>query len=127
MENTWKGATERTLTSARKKLWPKGVVECVFEGFETVPVEPVVSEIVSFDKIMGLEKDVVDESLLEEEKVTAKQSSSGAMKETLKAWETAVLCIEKHHPNKSESMRATNLFNNNAVSHFRQFLKCQKK
>ncbi|GBM09888.1 hypothetical protein AVEN_241213-1 [Araneus ventricosus] len=73
------------------------------------------------------QKDVVDESLLEEEEVTAKQSSSGAIKETLKAWEIAALCIEKHHPNKSETMRATNLFNDNAVSHFRQFLKCQKK
>ncbi|PNF30455.1 hypothetical protein B7P43_G12495 [Cryptotermes secundus] len=154
IEKVWEGVTKRTLTSAWKKLWPERVVECDFEGFEIVPVEPVVNEIVSLAKIMGLEvgnndidelveehsqeltteelmelhcvsqQEVVEESLSEEE-VTAKQQSSGAIREMLKAWETVVSYIEKHHPNKAVAMRATNLFNN--VSHFHQILKHQQK
>ncbi|GBN09469.1 hypothetical protein AVEN_143097-1 [Araneus ventricosus] len=54
IKNTWEAVTKRTLTSAWKKLWPESVVECDFEGFETVPVEPAVNEIVSLAKIMGL-------------------------------------------------------------------------
>ncbi|GBN50002.1 hypothetical protein AVEN_109076-1, partial [Araneus ventricosus] len=45
----------RTLTSAWKKLWPESVVECDFEGFETVTEEAAVNEIPSLAKIMGLE------------------------------------------------------------------------
>ncbi|GBM08339.1 hypothetical protein AVEN_108346-1 [Araneus ventricosus] len=103
------GATKRTLTSAWKKLWPKSVVECDFEGFEPVPVKPVVNEVVSLAKILGLEvednideleedhsqeltteelmelhsvsqQEIVEESLSEKEEVTAKQLSSGAIK-----------------------------------------------
>ncbi|PNF21866.1 hypothetical protein B7P43_G05279 [Cryptotermes secundus] len=156
IEKTWEGVTKRTLTSAWKKLWPDSVVECDFEGFEIVPVEPVVNEIVSLAKIMGLEvnnndidelveehsqelsteelmelhcvsqKEVVEESLSEEE-VTAKQQSSGAIREMLKAWETVASYIEKHRPNRAVAMRATNLFNDNAVSHFYQTLKRRQK
>ncbi|GBL74835.1 hypothetical protein AVEN_243684-1 [Araneus ventricosus] len=32
------------------------VVECDFERFETLPLEPVINEIVSLAKIMGLEE-----------------------------------------------------------------------
>ncbi|GBL79416.1 hypothetical protein AVEN_121593-1 [Araneus ventricosus] len=39
------------------KLWPKSVVEYDFEGFKTVPVEPVVNKIVSLAKIKGLDLD----------------------------------------------------------------------
>ncbi|GBN78387.1 hypothetical protein AVEN_43396-1 [Araneus ventricosus] len=49
--------TKRTLSSAWKKLWPDNVVECDFQGFETISLEPVVDEIVSLVKIMGLELD----------------------------------------------------------------------
>ena len=63
----------------------------------------------------------------EEEEVTAKQQSSGAIREMLKAWETVASYIEKHHPNKAVAMRATNLFNDNAVSHFHQILKRRQK
>ncbi|PNF41338.1 hypothetical protein B7P43_G16757 [Cryptotermes secundus] len=130
-------------------------------GFEIVPVEPVVNKIASLAKIMGLEVDnndidelvkkhsqelttdelmelhcvsqqeVVEESLSEEEEeeevVTAKQQSSGAIREILKVLETVAQYIEKHHPNKAVAMRATNLFNGNAVSHFHQILKRQQK
>ncbi|GBO26528.1 hypothetical protein AVEN_253957-1 [Araneus ventricosus] len=116
IENTREGVTKRTLTSVWKKLWPDRVVERDSEGFETVPVEPAVNEIVSLVKIGGLEVDsndidelveehsqelsteelaelhcasqqeVVEESLSEkDEEVTAKQQSSDAIREMLKA------------------------------------------
>ncbi|GBL85930.1 PHD finger protein 3 [Araneus ventricosus] len=93
------------------------------------PMEPIVNEIVSLAKIWRLEVDsneidelveeynkelttkelmelhfvsqqeVMEESLSEEE--TAKQQSSSAIREMLKAWETVASYIEKHHPNKA--------------------------
>ncbi|GBM84295.1 hypothetical protein AVEN_1900-1 [Araneus ventricosus] len=53
----------RTLTSACKKLWPECAVECVFEEFQTVPVEPAINEMVSLAKIMGLEVDAYFSSI----------------------------------------------------------------
>ncbi|GBN21644.1 hypothetical protein AVEN_130676-1 [Araneus ventricosus] len=66
-------------------------------------------------------------SLSEQEEVTAKQQSSWAIGEMLKAWGTVAPYIEKHHPNKAVAMRATNLFGDNAVSHFRKILERQQK
>ncbi|GBM85165.1 hypothetical protein AVEN_226224-1 [Araneus ventricosus] len=42
------------------RLCPERVVECDFEGFEKVPVKPVVNAIVYLAKIMGMEKDSND-------------------------------------------------------------------
>ncbi|PNF37791.1 hypothetical protein B7P43_G10140 [Cryptotermes secundus] len=67
IEKAWQGVTKGTLTSAWKKLWPVSIVECAFEGFEIVPVEPVVNETVSLAKIMGLEVDDSDIDELVEE------------------------------------------------------------
>ncbi|GBO12404.1 hypothetical protein AVEN_154258-1 [Araneus ventricosus] len=50
-----------------------------------------------------------------------------AVREMLKAWETVASYVEKPHPNKAVAKRATNLFYDNAVSHFRQILKRRKK
>ncbi|GBL83420.1 hypothetical protein AVEN_110718-1 [Araneus ventricosus] len=102
------------------------------------PVERIANEIVSFAKIMGLEVDsndidelveehshdltneelmelhcvsqqeVVKDSLPEEEEIIAKQQSSSAIREMLKAWEAVASYIEKHHPKKAVAMRATN-------------------
>ncbi|GBN14426.1 hypothetical protein AVEN_177767-1 [Araneus ventricosus] len=44
------------------------------------------------------QQNIVEESLSEGEEVTAKQQSSGAIREMLKAWETVTSYIEKHHP-----------------------------
>ncbi|GBL78100.1 hypothetical protein AVEN_143394-1 [Araneus ventricosus] len=110
------------------------------------PVDPIVNEIESLAKIRGLEVDsndigelveehsqeltteelmelhcvsqqeVMEKSLSEEEKVTAKQQSSRTKKEMLKAWETVASDIEKHNSNKVVAKHATNLFHDNAVS-----------
>ncbi|GBN83569.1 hypothetical protein AVEN_216927-1 [Araneus ventricosus] len=58
--------TKRTLPSVWKKLWLESVVKCVFESFERVPVQPVINEIVSLAKVMGLELDNNDNEFVEE-------------------------------------------------------------
>ncbi|GBL90288.1 hypothetical protein AVEN_130386-1 [Araneus ventricosus] len=64
------------------------------------------------------QQEVKEESLSEEEGVTAKQQSSSAIREMLKAWETVESYIEKYHPNKAVAMRST---------HFHQILKRRHK
>uniref|UniRef100_A0A5F8G8Y5 HTH CENPB-type domain-containing protein n=1 Tax=Monodelphis domestica TaxID=13616 RepID=A0A5F8G8Y5_MONDO len=53
IDMAWQGTTRRTLNSAWRKLWPEVVSESDFEGFK--PEVPVVEEIVSLGKSMGLE------------------------------------------------------------------------
>ncbi|GBM76536.1 hypothetical protein AVEN_145690-1 [Araneus ventricosus] len=63
------GVIKRILTSAWKKFWPEKVVECDIEVSETLslPVEPVVNEMLSLAKIRGLEEDGNDiDDLMEE-------------------------------------------------------------
>ncbi|GBO40398.1 hypothetical protein AVEN_29638-1 [Araneus ventricosus] len=91
-----------------------------------MPVEPVVNEIVSLAKIMGLEVEndvdeleeahskeltteevtefhyvsqyeVLEESLSEEQDVTAKQQPYGAIRKMLKVWATLASNIKQHH------------------------------
>jgi hypothetical protein len=45
----------------------------------------------------------------------------------LKSWETVALYIEKHHPDKTVTIRAINLFSDNAVLPFHQILKHSQK
>jgi len=42
-------------------------------------------------------------------------------------WETMQNFVEKHHPNKAVAVRAMNLFNDNAMSHFYKILKRRQK
>ena len=73
------------------------------------------------------QEEVVEESMLEKEEETIKQQSSGAIREMLKSWEAAAAYIEKYHPDKAVAVRATNLFNDNAVLPFYQILKRRQK
>ncbi|CAL7938614.1 unnamed protein product [Xylocopa violacea] len=72
-----------------------------------------------FSEVQRLSKQEAAEQTSE----TANQQSSGGIKEMLRAWETVASYVEKHHPNKTVTMRAVNLFNDNVVSHFHQILK----
>ncbi|GBM49309.1 hypothetical protein AVEN_38102-1 [Araneus ventricosus] len=110
IENPWEVVTNRTLTYW-KKLWADSVVGCDIEESETLYCGAMVNEIVSLAKIKGLEVDsnaieepaelielhcvsyeeVMEESLTEEEEVTAKTQSSSSIKEMLKAGETRIL------------------------------------
>ena len=42
-------------------------------------------------------------------------------------WERVQNFVEKPHPNKAVAVRAMNLFNDDAMSHFRQILKRRQK
>jgi hypothetical protein len=42
-------------------------------------------------------------------------------------WETVQKFVEKHHPSKAVTVRAMNLFNDNAMSYFREILERKQK
>ncbi|GBM01530.1 hypothetical protein AVEN_209332-1 [Araneus ventricosus] len=141
----------------RFRLEPESVVEFDIEGSETVPVKPVVNDIVSLTKNIRLEvnkteidylvkesslelpnevlkefhcvsqQKVMEKSFSEKEEVAANQQSSGTIREMLKVRETVASYIEKHHPNQAVVMRATNLFNDDSVQHFRHIFKSRQK
>ncbi|GBN16519.1 hypothetical protein AVEN_64218-1 [Araneus ventricosus] len=113
IENTWEGVIKRPSLLPRRSFGRKGLSNVTLMSLRQYPVEPIVNEIASLAKIMGLEVDndidelvedhsqgltneeltefhcisqqeVVEESLSNEEEVTAKQQSSGAIREMLK-------------------------------------------
>ena len=53
--------------------------------------------------------------------------TSNEIREMCKMWETVQNFVEKHHTNKVVTVRATNLFNDNAMSHFCKILKRRQK
>lgn len=152
IDKAWDGVTQRTLISAWKELWPESVIECDFEGQEADTAETVIQEIVYLANIMELVADnndinelveehnqeltteeltalhrVLQQEIIEDclsvEEEEGKEQSSDEIRKMLRAWETVASYIEKHHPNKAMAMRATNLFNDSAMSHFHQILK----
>lgn len=156
IEKAWEGVTKRTLESSWKKLWPDRSAICASEGLNAESTEPVTTEIIFLANQMGLEvdKNDIDELVAEHseeltteelmhlqcdlqqedveenlsgEEVTEEQQPSSAIREMLKAWESVASYIKKHHPNQTVSKRATDLFNDNAVSHFQQILKRRQK
>lgn len=159
IDKAWDGVTKRTLTSAWGKLWPDCVLGRDFEGIAGENEPPIVDEIVSLGKTMGLEvndadiqelveehsqeltinelmdlhreqqEEVMEEisSGEEEEEKSEESLTSNEIREKCKMWETVQNFIEKHHPNKAVAMRAMNLFNDNAMSHFREILKKRQK
>ncbi|KAF6390255.1 hypothetical protein mRhiFer1_007835 [Rhinolophus ferrumequinum] len=142
-----------TMKSAWKKLWPDAVPERVLEDVEEDA--PIVEDIVSLGKSMGLEVSSDDvEELVEDHRteltteelqniLTEKQQaeteelsseeeeresvSTALIKEMCAKWVEGKIFVEKYHLDKAAVNHATNTFNDNAVSHFRQILKHQKK
>lgn len=155
IDQAWLGVTTRTLTSAWKKLWPEAVAERAFEGLE--PEVSEVEEIVSLGKSMGLEVDERDVNELVEEpsqeltteeldelhsqqhtvdqrKISSEQDpemveviSTRDIKEILGMWEKVVEFVDKNHPEKVATDRASELFNETCLTHFRIILKERKK
>ncbi|GBO43886.1 Tigger transposable element-derived protein 1 [Araneus ventricosus] len=151
IDKAWLSVTTRTLTSAWKKLWPESVAERTFEGFE--PEVPVEEEIVSLGKSMGLvidERDVNElveehsqELTTEELQELQSQQHSGVLKEIrfeeedtistseikeiLGMWERVSQFVEKKHPQKVATGRASELFNDTCLTHFRSILQGRKK
>lgn len=154
IDQAWLGVTTRTLTSAWKKLWPEAVAERIYEELE--PGMSVEEEIVSLGKSMGLEVEERDvNELVEEhtqelttEEIQELQSqqhtevmqeigfeeseeeeviSTSEIKEILGMWERVSQFVEKKHPEKVATGRASDLFNDTCLTHFRNILRGRKK
>nr|XP_033816160.1 tigger transposable element-derived protein 1-like [Geotrypetes seraphini] len=150
IEKAWREVSFRTLVSAWKNLWPECVAERNIEGFEEPPVVP---DIVSLGKSVGLEvseedvNELVDDHKTEltmkelqhlnqqQQKEVAQDISSGKeegdtgiiptaeIKDLLSMWSKTQAVVEKWHPDKVLVNRCVNLFNDNIIEHFRKVQK----
>ena len=153
IDTAWQGVTRRTLNSAWRKLWPEVVSERDIEGFEPVVEE----EIVSIGRSMGLEVDeadvvdlieehaetlstedlkelqrisheeVMQELSSEEEVEQVEEIPSREIREMLAKWQDVADFVEKKHPDKLSTGRATTLFNDTCLAYFRNILKRRQK
>ncbi|GBO19177.1 hypothetical protein AVEN_198444-1 [Araneus ventricosus] len=124
MENTWepsllpgrsfvqRALSNGTFRGLRQNLWSLQSTRFVFWPRSWDWRRIMMS--MSLKKTKSSRSCVSQQEVVEE--VAAKQQSSGAIREMLKAWDTVESNGEKHHPNRAV---ATNLFNDNAVSQFR--------
>ncbi|XP_016070266.1 PREDICTED: tigger transposable element-derived protein 1-like [Miniopterus natalensis] len=155
IDRAWGEVSPRTMQSAWKKLWPESAAGRDFEGFEDEPMS-VVEDIVSLGKSLGLEVDGGDveelvgdhsteltteelqdlqreqqqtaaEVLSSEEEKGREDVPTSLIKGMLGKWGEMQSFIEKYHPDKELANHAINLFNDNAVFHFRQVLKRRQK
>ncbi|XP_069961423.1 uncharacterized protein [Cherax quadricarinatus] len=117
---------------------------------------PVVESVVSLGKSMGLDvsdqdvEELVDdhteelttkelqelhlekqqiaaEEIASEEEERRENVSSSVIKDICAKWSEVQSFVEKYHPNKAVASRVCNMFNDNALSHFRQILKRRQK
>jgi hypothetical protein len=72
-------------------------------------------------------QEVMEISSEEGENKTETSLSSNEIREVCKMWETVQEFVEKHHQSKAVAVRAMNLFNDNAMSFFREILKRRQK
>ncbi|VFV34592.1 Hypothetical predicted protein [Lynx pardinus] len=83
------------------------------------------------DELMGLhrkqQQEVMGEISSAGEKKAEESLTSSEIREMCEMWETVQKFVEKHHPNKAVAVRAMNLFNDSAMSHFREILKRRQK
>jgi RNA polymerase-binding transcription factor DksA len=73
------------------------------------------------------QQEVIEISSEEEENKTETSLSSNETREVSKMWETVQKIVEKHHPSKAVAVITMNLFNDNAMSYFREILKRGQK
>ena len=138
-------------------LWPSVVAEYDFEGFDQTPEPPVEEEIVSIGRSMGLEVDeadvvelveehaeeltteelkelqkiahmeVMQELSSEEEVEEEKVLTSREIREILGMWQKVSDFVEKRHPEKLHTGRASAYYNDTCLTHFRNILKKRQK
>ncbi|GBM55407.1 hypothetical protein AVEN_150466-1 [Araneus ventricosus] len=117
-ENAWEGPIVNEIVFLAKDRGLEVDINDIDELVEGHNQELPTKELMELHCVS--QQEVIEDCLSEEEVVTAKQQSSSAITEMLKAWETDSSYIENHHPNKTVAMLTTNLVNDNAVSHFYQ-------
>nr|XP_034981426.1 glutamate-rich protein 5 isoform X1 [Zootoca vivipara]XP_034981427.1 glutamate-rich protein 5 isoform X1 [Zootoca vivipara] len=74
-----------------------------------------------------MEQQQVAREEISEEKESREIVSTALIKKMCAKWAEVQSFVEKYHPDKAAASRATNTFNDNAMSHFRQILKHRKK
>jgi len=140
---------------AWRKLWPEYVAGRDFEGFDNED-SAVINDTVSLGKNMGLEVNNADvEELLEEhteelsteeleqlqkqlQKAIVEEMSSeeeegrediptSLIHEICAKWGEVLSFVERYHPDKAVASRNIDIFNDNAICHFRNILKCRQK
>ncbi|KAL0269199.1 UNVERIFIED_CONTAM: hypothetical protein PYX00_007011 [Menopon gallinae] len=143
IDKAWEGITKKVINSAWGKLWP----ECVLDTKEQDL--PVIQDILSLGKNMGLEvneedvqelvkehrheptlEELMDLHLEQQQEATLESSveeeegpTSDEIREVCEKWEMVRHFVEKHHPNKATVLPATREFNDVAMSHFREVLR----
>ncbi|GFU37032.1 tigger transposable element-derived protein 1 [Nephila pilipes] len=150
IDQAWLGVTTRTLTSAWKKLWPEAVAERIYEELE--PGMSVEEEIVSgeihgsrggrerrerarrgahpgTEEIQELQSQQHTEVMqkIGFEESEEKVISTSEIKEILGMWERVSQFVEKKHPEKVATGRASDLFNDTCLTHFWNILRGRKK
>ncbi|XP_050724716.1 tigger transposable element-derived protein 1-like isoform X2 [Eriocheir sinensis] len=150
IDKAWQQVTYRSVNSAWRILWS----DCV-AGSDTKDFV-VIDDIVSLGKDMGLEVNREDvEELLEghknelsveemeqlqkhqQEAILEEMSSeeeegredvpSSLIRKICATWGEVQSFVERHHPDIAVAGRSINTFNDIAMSHFRNILKCRQK
>jgi hypothetical protein len=146
---------KRKMNSAWRKFWPDCVAGRDFEGFDNENFA-VVDDTVSLGKNMGLEinneyveelledhknelsseklkqlqeqqqKTIVEEMSSDKEE-GSKDVSSSLIRKICAKWGEVQSFMERYHPDKVVASRSINIFNDNAMFHFRNILKCRQK
>ena len=148
VDKAWQQVTYRTMNSAWRKLWPECVAGRDFDNEDSA----VIDDNVSLGKNMGLEVNNEDvEELLEDhrdelsteelaqlqkqlQKAIVEEISSeeeegredvpaSLIREICAKWGEVLSFVERHHPDKAIASRSINIFNDNAMCHFRNILK----
>ncbi|XP_067134160.1 tigger transposable element-derived protein 1-like isoform X1 [Centruroides vittatus] len=151
IDKAWQQVTCRTLNLAWKNLWPDCVTVSDFEGFET-ETDGVVDDIVSLGKSLGLEvnnaeieelvKEHSPELSTDELELLQKEQQKEVLKDIpseeeegredvpialinkmCAKWSEVQSFVERYHPDNAVASRVINLFNDNAMSHFRNIVK----
>jgi len=143
------------MNSAWRKLWPEYVAGRDFEGFDNED-SAVIDDIVSLGKNIGLEvnnedveelledhKDelsteeleqlqkqlqkVIEEEMSSEEEKGREDVSTSLSREICAKWGEVQSFVEQYHPDTAVASRSINIFNDNAMCHFRNILKRRQK
>lgn len=155
IDKTWRQVTYRTMNSAWRKLWPDCIASRDFEDFDTED-STVVDDIVSLGKNMGLEvnnEDVEElvedhknelsteeleqlqeqqqkaivEEMSSEEEIVREDVPCSLIREICAKWGEVQNFVERYHPDKAVASCSINIFNDGAMSHFRNILRRRQK
>jgi hypothetical protein len=151
IQKAWSEVTQRQLNSAWRKLCPS----CVQGDGDDIP--EIMDEIVTTERVLELEvneddievlimedeDDLMTEELQElwneEHQETQRDVSpekqedeigpmpTTAIKDLLKKWEDVRATVLEWHPNHVEFNRVGDLYNDNAINHFRKILKKKER